>query len=130
MNRTAILAALVAAAVGVGLLLLYMKRFEEEKSGGVPVRVLMARTDIPLGAQITETMLAERDLPSSYVEERHIRAEDAQRIIGIRVSMGVKANSSILWTDLATTSEQRRDLSGMSSIGNSSTGKHISQHFL
>lgn len=113
MNRTAIIAALVAAAVGVGLLLLYMKRFEEEKSGGAPVRVLMARTNIPLGAQITEAMLAERELPSSYVEERHIRAEDAERIKGIRVSMGVNANSSILWSDLATTSEERRDLAGI-----------------
>ena len=113
MNRTALIAAAIAATIGAGLLFLYMKRFEEEASGGLPVRVLIATQDIPLGAQITESMIAEHEIPSAYVEERHIRAEDAKRIIGIRVSMGIKANSSILWSDLATTSEQRRDLSGM-----------------
>jgi pilus assembly protein CpaB len=58
-------------------------------------------------------MIGIRNLPSSYIEERHIQAADAQRIIGVRVSMGVKANESLLWTDLATTAQQRRDLSGL-----------------
>ena len=58
-------------------------------------------------------MIGIRDLPAAYVEERHIRAADLQRIIGVRVSMGVKANESLLWTDLATTAQQRRDLSGL-----------------
>jgi pilus assembly protein CpaB len=58
-------------------------------------------------------MIGIRNLPASYVEERHIQAADAERIIGVRVSMGVKANESLLWTDLATTAQQRRDLSGL-----------------
>jgi pilus assembly protein CpaB len=113
MNGKALLAALVLALVGVALLLVYKNRFEEQASGGAPVPVLMATQDIPLGAVLTDRMLGIRRIPSSYVEFRHIRASEAPRIIGVRVSMEVKANESILWTDLATTSGERRDLSSL-----------------
>lgn len=113
MNRKALLAALIAAGIGIAMLFLYMKRFEDEASGGAPVMVLMATQDIPLGAQLSESMIGQRGLPARYIEERHIRAADFRRIVGIRVSMGIKANESILWSDLATTSEQRRDLSAL-----------------
>lgn len=95
------------------MLFLYMQRFEEEASGGPPVSVLVATRDIGLGAAITPDMLGARPLPRSYVEDRHIPASEADRIIGVRVTSGVKGGESLLWTDLATTSEQRRDLSGL-----------------
>jgi pilus assembly protein CpaB len=113
MNRKALLAAVVLALFGAGLLVLYKQRFEEEASGGVPVPVLMAVQDIPLGSIVTDRMLGVRRIPESYVEFRHIRASDAPRIIGVRVSMEIKANESILWSDLATTSGERRDLSSL-----------------
>jgi pilus assembly protein CpaB len=101
----------------VALLLLYKQRLEAEASGGEPVAVLMAVEDIPLGAVLTDKMLGVRAIPESYVEQRHIRAGDAPRVIGVRVSMEVKANESILWTDLATTSGERRDLSSLVKSG-------------
>jgi pilus assembly protein CpaB len=58
-------------------------------------------------------MLGVRYMPEAYVEFRHIRARDASRIIGVRMSMEVKANESILWSDLATTTGERRDLSSL-----------------
>lgn len=117
MNGKALLAAVMVGAIGVGLLLLYKQRFEAEASGGAPVAVLMAVKDIPLGAVMTDNLLGVRELPESYVESRHIRASDASRIIGIRASMEIKANESILWTDLATTSGERRDLSSLVKAG-------------
>ncbi|HTE51116.1 MAG TPA: Flp pilus assembly protein CpaB [Kofleriaceae bacterium] len=117
MNRKALLAALFMALAGVALLLLYKERLEAEASGGEPVGVLMAVEDIPLGAVLTDQMLGVRQIPGSYVEFRHIRASDAARVIGVRVSMEVKANESILWTDLATTSGERRDLSSLVKSG-------------
>lgn len=95
------------------MLLLYMQRFEQEASGGPPQQILIATRDIPLGAAISQDMLGYRPLPQSYVEDRHIPASDAQRIIGVRVTSGVRGGESLLWTDLATTSEQRRDLSAL-----------------
>lgn len=99
------------------MLFLYMQRFEQEASGGPPVMVLIATEDIPLGNPITEEVLARHPLPQSYVEDRHIPASEAARIIGVRVTSGVKGGESLLWTDLATTSEQRRDLSGLVHTG-------------
>lgn len=117
MNRKALLAALVAGLIGLGMLVVYLQRYKEEASGGAPIRVVIARQDIALGARLTKGMIGLRDLPETYVEDRHIRATDAQRILGVRVSMGVKAGESIMWTDLATTSEERRDLSGLVQTG-------------
>ncbi|MCS6799512.1 MAG: Flp pilus assembly protein CpaB [Myxococcota bacterium] len=113
MNVKALLAAAVTATIGFALLWLYVRRFEQEASGGPPVAVLMAAEDIPLGAAITREMLGVHHIPSRYVEDRHIRASEVDRIVGVRVSMGVKANESLLWSDLATTSEARRDLSAL-----------------
>jgi pilus assembly protein CpaB len=73
----------------------------------------MAVQDIPLGTVLTDRMLGVRYMPEAYVEFRHIRARDAARIIGVRMSMEVKANESILWSDLATTTGERRDLSSL-----------------
>lgn len=117
MNRKALLAALVMALAGTALLLLYKERLEAEASGGVPVDVLMAVKDVPLGAVLTDEMLGVRQLPESYVERRHIRVADAGRVVGVRVSMEVKANESILWSDLVTGSGERRDLSSLVKSG-------------
>jgi pilus assembly protein CpaB len=113
MNAKALLAAIAAAAAGIVMLFLYMQRFEDEASGGVPIRVLTAVQDIPLGTAVSETMLGQRDLPQSYVEDRHILVQDAPRIFGVRVTSGVRAGESLLWSDLATTSDQSRDLSSL-----------------
>jgi len=112
-NRKAIIAAVACAVAGLVMLFLYMQRFEEEASGGPPISVLVATRDIGLGAAITQDMLGARPLPQSYVEDRHIPTSEADRIIGVRVTSGVKGGESLLWTDLATTSEQRRDLSSL-----------------
>lgn len=113
MNRTALLASVVVALVGVALFGLYMKRFEDEVRGGEPIPVLIATQDLPLGEPLTRAVLGVRELPQKYVEERHIRAGDLTRILGVRVSTGLRANQSIMWTDLATTSQERRDLSAL-----------------
>src|SRR5262249_10351225 len=117
MNGKALLAAIGVAAVGIVMLFLYMQRFEDEASGGPPVRVIIATQDIPLGTAVTEAMLGYRDLPQSYVEGRHITQDDAARILGVRVTSGVRSGESLLWSDLATTSDQSRDLSSLVRTG-------------
>src|SRR5687768_3532363 len=113
MNGKAMLCALLIAVCGAGLLMVYKQRFEEETSGGVRVPILMATQDIALGTVLTDRMVGIRELPQAYLEDRHIRASDASRVIGVPVSMEVTANQSILWSDLATVSTERRDLSSL-----------------
>jgi pilus assembly protein CpaB len=57
-------------------------------------------------------MLAARDLPEAYLEDRHIRAVDARKVVGVRTSHAIQANESVMWSDLAT-AEGRRSLSGV-----------------
>ncbi len=111
MNRTALLAAAGVTIVGVALFVLYMRRFETEAAGGEPVDVLMVTADVPLGEPLSIEKLATRQLPEAYVEDRHVLASDQQRVLGIRVNTALRANQSLLWTDLATGASERRDLS-------------------
>ncbi|MCB9666543.1 MAG: Flp pilus assembly protein CpaB [Myxococcales bacterium] len=116
MNTKALGIAVILAGLGTGALLLYMKKFEQQASGGAPVAVVFATREIPMGSVVKEDMLGVRAIPESYVEDRHIRASDAARIIGVRVQTGLKPSESLLWSDLAT-SRHNRDLSSLVQSG-------------
>lgn len=117
MNRKALLIAGVSAALGLVLLVVYQERFKNEASGGKPVPILVAVQDIAIGEPLTEAKLGVRNIPEAYLEDRHIRRSDIRRVIGVRVSMGIRANQAVLWTDLATSSDARRDLSSLVRTG-------------
>jgi pilus assembly protein CpaB len=111
-KRKALLIAAAAALIGFVLLRLYLQRLQSEIAGGAAVPVLMAATDIPINKPITADMLAVRALPQAYVDQRHIRQSESEKVLGTRLSTAVKANESLLWTDLALM-QKRRDLSGL-----------------
>ncbi len=113
MNRTALLAGLGVSLVGAALLAVYMQRFQLEASGGAPVDVLTVTADIAAGEPITTQKLGVRQLPERFVESRHIRVNDRDRIIGIRVATAVRANQSLLWSDLTTSGSGRQELSSL-----------------
>jgi pilus assembly protein CpaB len=110
MNKTALLAAIVVALVGVALFGLYMRRFETEAAGGEPIEVLMVNSDMAIGEPLTDTNVSARPLPEAYVEDRHVRVSDLRRVLGVRVNAALRANQSLLWSDLATSGSERRDL--------------------
>src|SRR5688572_3438956 len=99
------------------MLWLYKKRFEAEVSGGPPVAVAMLARDVPLGAVLAEADLAVRAVPSQYVEARHVRAADVSSVVGVRTANQLRANESLLWTDLAAASTFSRNLSGLVRVG-------------
>jgi len=113
MNRKALLIAVVSAVIGLLLLLLYQRRFENEAAGGRQVPVLYAAQDFAPGEPISEAKLGIRSIPEAYLEDRHIRRSELRRVIGIHVSAPVRANQALLWSDLATGSDVRRDLSSL-----------------
>ena len=113
MNKKALGFALAAGLLGFALLFVYQRRFERRVMGGAPVAVVIATEDVPLGEALTAKKLGVRLLPEAYVEDRHIRASDVEHILDVRVSMRLKANEAVLWSDLATTTRDRRNLSGL-----------------
>jgi len=116
-NRAALVVAAMAAALGAALLLLYKQRLERQVSGGTKIGVLMATRDVPLGTVLTDDMVALREVPESYLEDRHILAGDVSRVMGVRVIRELRSNESILWSDLAVASAHNRTLATTLSAG-------------
>lgn len=110
-KRQAFLLSLGAALAAAGLGHLYLVRLEQEVAGGTKVSVLVASEDVSMGATLSSKAVALRDLPQAYLESRHIRASDAKRVLGVRVTAGIKANEAVLWSDLAELQGPARTLS-------------------
>lgn len=125
MHRRALLIALACAAVAATLFALYVKRYEQEASGGERVRLLVALQPLERGKQVTEDALGVREVPQAYVEDRSIREADKAKILGLRVGSLVQPQETLLWTDLAVTSEDRRDLSSLVQPGRRATTLHL-----
>src|SRR5271155_2032612 len=117
MNRRALVIALVIAIAGAALLLIYLRRFEEEASGGEPVKLLVAAKPIEAGAQITDEMLATRLVPRAYVEDRAVLDSERAKVIGLRLGHTVQSQETLMWTDLAIAMEKGRNLSSLIQTG-------------
>jgi pilus assembly protein CpaB len=118
MNRRALLLALIVGILGVFLLLLYQRKFETEASGGEKIKLVIAVKPIERGKIITDDMVATREVPQAYVEDRAIKDAEKPKILGLRVGNTVQAQQTLMWTDLITASEDRRDLSEIVQPGN------------
>jgi pilus assembly protein CpaB len=112
-NKRALFIALVFAVLGIILLVLYQQRFVAEASGGEKIKLLIAVKPIEHGKVITEDMLAIREVPMAYVEDRAVKEVEKAKVLGLRVGNTVQAQQTIMWTDLVTANEDRRDLSSL-----------------
>jgi pilus assembly protein CpaB len=112
MNRRAFLAASILAIVSVTLILLYMRRFERETSGGELIELLVAVKPIKRDAVIKDDMLSTREVPIAYVETRAVRARDRAKVIGLPAEVSLEPQQTLMWTDLAINTEHR-DLSSL-----------------
>jgi pilus assembly protein CpaB len=113
MNRRALIIALIVSLLGAALLAIYIRRFEEEASGGEPIKLLVAVKPIEAGTQITEDMLANRAVPRAYLEDRAVLDAERAKVIGLRVGHTVQAQQTLMWTDLAIAMEKGRSLSSL-----------------
>ncbi|XYH94741.1 Flp pilus assembly protein CpaB [Sorangium sp. So ce1128] len=105
--------ALLASLLGVAILVIYLRRFEEEASGGEPVKILIALKPIESGKVLTDDLIATRSVPRAYVEDRAIHETERSKVIGLKVGRSLNTQQGILWTDLAIATEERRSLSSL-----------------
>jgi pilus assembly protein CpaB len=118
LRRRVLLAALLVAAAGATSLWVYLRRFEQELSGGPRIPVLVALELLERGTALTEEQLAVREIPQSYVEERFVRAVDRPRVLGLRLANSLRPQQTLLWTDLAVSAHEQRHLSALIPVGN------------
>lgn len=98
---------LMVAGVASFLVWSYMKRFEDEASGGPRVQVLTVVHTLEPGAVIKDTDIGERGIPVAYVESRAIRATDRQRIVNLRISSALEAQQILNWSDIVASNDER-----------------------
>lgn len=111
-SRRVLLFACLLAAGGMALLVLYLRRFEAEASGGERIRVLTLVTSAAPGTVLTDEMLGEREVPVSYVEPRAVRAAERRKVTGLKLGSELDPQDGLLWTDLSLDVEHR-DLSSL-----------------
>lgn len=109
---------LLAGLAGVILLVIYLRRFEEEVSGGQRVGILVAVAPIVRGKAITAEMLGTRDVPLAYLDERAIRASDKDKILALVATTNIPVEQTIVWTDVIAMTDSQRDLSSLVQPGN------------
>lgn len=112
MNRTLLILSGALILGGIAMFYIYVEAFIRDETGGQRVLVLTAAADIPFGEPMRPEWLTVSELPQSYVEERHLRASDLRRLIGVPLAQSVRAGEAILRTDLSSLSAQQRTLSG------------------
>jgi pilus assembly protein CpaB len=92
---------------------LYLTRLEDELAGGAKVPILVAAKDAPAGTLLTQQQLVIRDIPEAYLDSRTVRVSDTKQVVGQRLSVGLKAQQSLLWSDLTAFTDQGRLLSSL-----------------
>lgn len=118
MKLRPVLIGIIVAALGVVLLLQYMRRFEEEASGGAKINLLVAAQPIERGTPVKAEMLGERAVPQAYVDDRAIRAVDREKILNLRTVAKIPALQTLAWTDVIAATDEQRDLSSLVQPGN------------
>jgi pilus assembly protein CpaB len=98
---------LVVAGVSSFLVWSYMRRFEEEASGGPKVQVLTVNRTLEPGAILKDADMAERGIPQAYVDARAIRSTERQRIANLKVSTALDAQQILNWSDIVSTNDER-----------------------
>jgi len=118
MKLRPILLGVLAALLGIVLQVLYMRRFEQEASGGSKIELLVAAQAIERGQPVTAQHLAVRAVPQAYVDDRAVRAVDRDKILNLRAVSKVPALQTLAWTDVIASTDDQRDLSTLVQPGN------------
>ena len=125
MNRRALAISLFLAACCTALLIVYLRRFELEMSGGERVNLLTLVKPVERGNVITDDALATRRVPLAYVEDRAVKAVERSKVVGLQATTSLAPPQTLLWTDLAVTTEER-DLSSLVQPGKRGVTVHAS----
>ncbi len=127
MEKNVLSIALATMLAGALLLELYVRSFEAKATGGAKVSVLVLTSDAPAGQSLARDKLGVRMLPEAYLESRHVRAGDIDKVLGEKLSLPERAGETLLWTDIAGMDDRRLTLSGLVSDGRRALTVHAAR---
>jgi len=106
-----------AALTAVASFLAYTQKYERETSGGQSIAILAAVRRIERGTVISESLLTTKSIPQAYVDDRQIRASEREKILGLKAAEPVGVSQAVMWSDVVTTRDEKRDLSSLVQAG-------------
>jgi pilus assembly protein CpaB len=118
MKLQPVLFGLLAGIAGVVLLVIYMRRFEEEVAGGRRISLIVAVSPIARGKPISADMLGTRDVPIAYADDRSIRVGERDKILGLHATSNIPVQQTLSWTDVIAINDDQRALSALVQPGN------------
>jgi pilus assembly protein CpaB len=118
---------LIAGAIGVVATLVYMQLFEDRATGGRKIAVLATTKPVTRGTVIAEEMLATREVPQAYVDDRAVRISDKGRIVGLRAENNIAAGQTVEWTDTIAPSDDVRTLASLVQPGSRALPLRLAQ---
>jgi pilus assembly protein CpaB len=108
---------LAAAGLALVSFLIYTQHYERETSGGEGIPVLVAVRRIERGTVISDALLTTKSIPQAYVDDRQVRASERDTILGLKAAEPVGVSQALLWSDVLTTRDEKRDLSSLVQAG-------------
>jgi pilus assembly protein CpaB len=87
------------AVVAVLALWLWSRSVVQEVGGGQKVWVAVAAEDIPVGARVSRTAVAFREVPDSYVHPETVRKGEEAQIVNRTVSEKIAQGQPFLWSN-------------------------------
>jgi pilus assembly protein CpaB len=117
MKTRPLIIAAVAAVVAATSFLAYAQKYEQETSGGEGVAILAAVRRIERGTVLSDSLLTTKIIPQAYVDDREIRASEREKILGLKTAEPIGVSHALLWSDVVTTRDEKRDLSSLVQSG-------------
>jgi pilus assembly protein CpaB len=127
MKRRRLITAAIISLAAIMVWLMYERRYEMEVSGGEKIKVLIALQPIERGRTIQEEQLGVKEVPQAYVEDRAIKDVERQKVLGLRVSAGLSAQQTLMWTDVIAATEDKHALGTMVPPGSRAVSIRTSQ---
>lgn len=94
-----IVVAVGVLVVGV-VLVMRMPGGSDERGDGDTVSLIVARSAIPAGRELTSDLLTTRAVPRAFAPRQAIGRAEVQMILGRRVAVALASGQIILWPDL------------------------------
>src|ERR1700730_18460764 len=63
-------------------------------------------------------MFGVREIPHAYLDERAIRANDKEKVLGLVATTNIPVEQTIVWTAVIAMTDSQRDLSSLVQPGN------------
>ena len=111
MSRTTMLAAVAVAILGGVLYALHLRHFEAKESGGELVSVVVVLAEIQEEEPITRAALGFRSVPRRFVEDRHVKAGQLDRVLGIPATRTLRPGFWVNWNDVGANAREETNLS-------------------